>query len=135
MPLLLILSLAMSGGATCNRRAQPARHIATISVVTAHSVLAAVQDTEAELVCGRPNAPVVQCIGHDNHVTNLLKLREAFEYDGQVARLVRATPAESPTTREVLDLIARIQELVSNILDGIPASPQKQNLIVQLGGQ
>lgn len=123
--LLLASSCASQGGP---------RHIATVSVVTAHTILATLQDTEMALVCGKPTAPEApRCVEAEKHKEISGYLAQAFDYDGTVARLVRALPPGSPQPAQVGELLARISELVSKILASIPASPQKATLEANLG--
>ena len=65
-----------------------ARHQATVSVVSAHAVLSAVQDDEMALVCGRPTAPPAPaCVSAETNRVIATKLVTAFDYDGRVAAL------------------------------------------------
>lgn len=124
--LLLASSCATAGGP---------RHVATVSVVSAHAVLSAVQDTERALVCGAATAPPAPaCVPADRHRAISADLVTAFDYDGQVATLVRALPAGGTWPATVPVLLGKIAGLVDRIVGTLPASPQKTSLVAQLGG-
>ena len=111
-----------------------ARHGATVSVVTAHATLSAVQDAEMLLVCSKPGAPAPPlCIDADKHHEISGKLATAFGLDGDLARLVRAVPVDGPTPAQVGELVGKISAIVNDVLALIPnGSPQKASLQKQL---
>ncbi len=112
------------------------RHVATVTVVTSHSILAAVQDTTRALYCGAPTAPAAPaCIDDALRRTIAGQLVTAFDLDGQVARLVRAVPAGGILPANVAELVGRIAALVDRILAAIPKSPQRASLVAQIGGK
>lgn len=133
----LIMSGVMVAMASCPGTSVPQaqRHQAVVSVVSAHAVLSAIQDTEALLVCGRVSAPPSGCVPQATHLVVLNRLLSAFEYEKQLVGLVRAVPPGSPTTREIFGLLGQVQDLVDLILADIPPSALKANLVGQLGGQ
>lgn len=109
--------------------------VATVSVVGAHATLSALQDGELLLVCGKPSAPPEgQCVPDAAHRQISTRLEQAFDYDGQVARLVRATPPGAPTSAQVFELVGKIQTLVTSILADLPAGPRTDHLLELLGG-
>lgn len=130
--LLVVFAVMMSA---CASAGGP-RHIATVSVVSAHATLSAIQDTEMLLVCGRPSAPAApRCIAADKHKTLSAKLAQAFGYDAQVARVVRQLPAGSPQPQQVVDMLAQIAVLVNQILADLPKdAPQTETLVQNLRG-
>lgn len=131
-PVLLLATIAL-----CSSSCAPktARHALTVSVVSVHAVLGGLQDGEMVLVCGQPTAPAPPaCVADAAHRRISGYFATAFDYDGRVARLVRAMPAGAPPSPEVASLLQEITALVQRILDDIPASPQKQQLVATVGG-
>jgi hypothetical protein len=111
-----------------------ARHSATQGVVVAHTTLAALQDGEMALVCGKPTAPdVPYCISGDLHRKISGYLAEAFEYDIQVAAIIRDIPEGNPTPIQALTLMGKIGNLITTIMADIPRSPQQAELAAKLG--
>jgi hypothetical protein len=124
---LLFTSCASLGGT---------RHEATRGVVVAHSTLAALQDGEMALVCERAGAPQAPaCVPADLHRKISKLLAEAFEYDKQVAELVRDLPEGQPTPVQVLVLIGKVSGIVTSILQDLPRSPQQAQLAITLGAK
>jgi hypothetical protein len=110
--------LTLSGACATSQR-----HLATVSVVTAHATLSAVQDTEMLLVCGRETAPQPpSCVSVELHHAISAKLARAFEYDGKIASLVHDVPVgAAPNTVEVARLLADIGGIVQSVLTDLPA--------------
>jgi hypothetical protein len=132
LPFVLLVALGSSG---CASLGGP-RHIASVSVVTAHSVLSAVQDTTRALYCGAPTAPPAPaCIDDERRRTIASNLVTAFDLDAQVARTVRAAPADGTLPTGIADLVGQITALVERVLALIPKSPQRGSLVAQIGGQ
>jgi hypothetical protein len=130
MFLTLVLLVAGHGCASLGG----ARHQAVRGVVVAHSTLAALQDGEMALACGKPSAPAPPaCVPNDLHRRISGYLAEAFDYDGQVAELVRDLPEGKPTPVDVLVLLGKIGEIVSRILAELPKSQQQAALAASLG--
>ncbi len=110
------------------------RHVATVSVVSAHAVLAAVQDTTRALYCGAPTAPAAPaCIDDALRRTIAGQLVTAFDLDGQVARLVRTVPAGGILPANVAELVGRIAALVDRILAALPKAA-RESLLMKIGG-
>ncbi len=130
--LILLAALAFTGCASLGG----ARHTATVTVVSAHAILSAAQDTERMLVCGLPTAPAAPaCVAPATHRTISGYLATAFDLDGQVARTVRAVPAGGMLPANVAELVGQIAALVDKILAAIPHSPQRASLVAQIGGK
>jgi hypothetical protein len=127
--IVLALALCVSGCATT-------RHRVTVSVVSAHAVLSAVQDTEMDLVCGRAKAPAAPaCVPLAEHKAISAKLVTAFEYDGKAAKLAKAIPSGSASWADVFPLLTQIGTLVDDMLKKIPKSPQLDQLLNSIGGR
>jgi hypothetical protein len=110
-----------------------ARHKAVITIKTAHTVLASVQDFEMTIVCGRADAPPEPaCVTTALHKEVSEYLAEAFEYDKQVAEIVKAIPPGAPAPVEVFDLINKISALVNKILGRLPDSFQKDAFVQKI---
>jgi ABC-type amino acid transport substrate-binding protein len=129
---IICAMLAVSGCAT----AGGPRHIATVSIVSAHATLSAIQDTEMLIVCGKPTAPAPPaCVADAKHKELSGKLAQAFGYDAQIARTIRSMPAGSPQPAEVTNMLAQIAVLVNQILAGLPqGAPQTTALTESLRG-
>lgn len=109
------------------------RHVLTVSLVSSHSVLSAIQDTEALLVCGRPTAPPApQCVPLDKHRAISAHLATAFGLEAQAARVVRSLPVGAPQPAEVSGMVAQVSGLVVEIMKLIPQSKGKQQLAQQM---
>lgn len=132
---MLVLAIGLGAFSGCASMGG-ARHPATVSIVTAHAVLSAVQDGERLLVCGGASAPAAPaCVPPDVHRKIAGELVTAFDLDGQVARLVRALPPGAMSPADVPGLLGRIAALIDRIFALIPASSQKAALAQSIGGK
>lgn len=121
----LLLSLGCNGGA---------RHIATVSVLSADAVLGATQDTADALVCGVATAPPApRCLTKDQRKAIASKLEPAFAADVALIRAVRAWPVGTPQPAEVAELVGQITALLNQVLALLPQTPQKDQLLVKIG--
>lgn len=112
-----------------------ARHIATVSVVSAHSVLSAIQDTEMDLVCGKATAPAPPaCVLIEQHRDISGKLANAFALEKKIAVAVKAIPPGAPSAN-VAESLGQLQALIDAVLDLIPRSAQRQTLVANIGGK
>lgn len=131
---VLLLCVGLVGATSCATAGGP-RHVATVSVVSAHAVLSAVQDTERALVCGQGEAPAPPaCVAPDTHRRIAGDLVTAFELDGQIAGLVRALPAGATVPANVPELLGRLAAIVDRVVNLLPASTQKTALVARIGG-
>ena len=129
--LLLVAALALPGCASLGG----ARHAGTVGLVSAHSVLGAVQDTEMRLVCGRAGAPQAPlCVPISKHREISAYLAEAFALEVRAAGVMRALPAGSPQPAEVVALTWQIGQLVQQCLALMPEGRDKQALAQSIGG-
>jgi hypothetical protein len=125
---IVLLAVALSVSACAS-----SRHRVTVTVVSAHAVLSAVQDTEMLLVCERPTAPSPPaCVPEPVHRDISLKLAKAFDTEIKVAKLARATPAA--LSSDVPELLGQIGALVDAIVALIPESAQRRALVANIGG-
>lgn len=130
--ILLALLLPLTGCASMGG----ARHRATVTVVSAHAVLSAIQDGERMLACGASTAPAPPaCVPADTHRAISRQLVTAFDYDGQIASIVRALPAGAELPANVSELVGKVAALVDQILSAIPNSQQKASLTAKIGAQ
>jgi hypothetical protein len=112
------------------------RHVGYVSLVTAHSTLSAIQDTERVLVCGRPLAPQApNCITLDKHHEISEMLVTAFDLEEKVRLLVRALPDGAEQPADVATIIAQINGLVETVLLSLPKTQRVDNLKKNLGVQ
>jgi hypothetical protein len=126
---VLLIALAALGASGCASLGGP-RHTAAVSVVTAHAVLSAVQDTEMGLVCGRSTAPAPPaCVPLAQHRDISARLAKAFSLEVQVAQFVRLGQTD------VSPLIGEIRTLLDAVLALIPPSPPRTALLANIGGR
>lgn len=111
------------------------RHVATVSVVSAHAVLAATQDTEMLLVCGKPGAPAAPaCVPLAEHKVISAKLADAFGVDVQVATIIRDWPATGAAPTSIGALLGQITVVVNYVLDHLPPGALTTKLLTVIGG-
>jgi hypothetical protein len=128
LPALALLALvACNGGA---------RHIATVSVVSAHATLSAVQDTADAITCGAATAPQPpKCLDAGQRKAVAAKLSPAFGYDEKLAKVVRDWPQGIPPPAEIGQFLQEITALLNQALAAFPQGPQKDQLLVKIGGK
>ncbi len=123
--------------ATCSACASlgGARHSAVVTVVSAHAVLAATQDTSRAIVCGLPTAPPAPaCLTPERAREIAVILVTAFDLDGEVAKTVRAVPPGGLLPSNVAELVGRIAALVDRILAALPKSAARESLLMKIRG-
>ena len=132
LPFLLVAILALTGCA-----AHSVRHVATVSVVSAHASLLAVQSTADIIVCGKPTAPPAgACLTATDRAHKVAPiLSKAFDYDAKAALAVRSLPEGAPPPGEVAQYLAQIGAAVDQIIALFPSSQPKTALVVSLGGK
>jgi hypothetical protein len=109
------------------------RHVATVTVVTSHGILALTQDTEKSLVCGVATAPAPPaCVTASVHRDNSAQLAKAWGYEGDIERLVRAIPAGGVVPPDIATLLGQINSAIDKVLAAIPGSTQKTQLVVAI---
>lgn len=113
-----------------------ARHVSTVGLVTAHSVLSAVQDTEMRLVCGREGAPQAPlCVPLPKHRQISAHLEEAFKLEVRAAMVVRSIPAGKPQPAEVVTAMFQVNALLQQVLAMLPEGADKKALLESIGGK
>jgi hypothetical protein len=127
LPLVLLLALtACHGGA---------RHIATVSVVSAHATLSAVQDTADAITCGAATAPPPpKCLDSSQRKAIAAKLSPAFGAEVSLAKVVRDWPQGTPAPSEIGQFLQEITTLLNQALAAFPNSTQKDQLLLTIGG-
>lgn len=127
----LLLGALLTGCATFGG----ARHAGTVGLVSVHSVLGAVQDTEMMLVCGRPGAPQAPlCVPVPKHRQISVLLAQAFDLEIRIANVMRSLPAGSPQPAEVIGMMTQINALITKIVEMLPDNQQKEALVQNIGG-
>ncbi len=101
------------------------RHGSATAVVTAHEVLRLAWTTESSQRCGLPTAIADHCITEAKDQQLAEKFALAFKYDADAARLVAALPDGVPTPSQAFDLVAKIYNLVREILADLPKESPK----------
>lgn len=126
--LVFVLAATVAAGAAGCATANP-RHVATVSVVSSHTVLAAAQDLTRGWRCGEPAAPPT-CIPVETYRTQVAPLFvEAFDKDQKVAELARATPGDL----SIGSLLGSITAILEKIAALLPPTLRAQ-LLAQIGG-
>lgn len=130
--LLVVVALSLSACASLGG----ARHVGTVGLVSAHSVLSAVQDTEMRIVCGRPGAPQSPlCVTVPTHRQISAHLETAFALEIQAATVVRSIPPGSPQPVQVVTMMAQVNGLIQEILLLLPSGKDKRALVQSIGGE
>jgi hypothetical protein len=125
---VLVLLLVLPA---CAARSQEPRHLASVSVLSLHATLAAIQDTEALVVCTAAPPP---CLSPEQHRAFASKLAVAFGLDEQILREVRAWPPGSPLPLSVTNAIAQARALIAALLAALPDAPPVAKLHAVIGG-
>jgi hypothetical protein len=133
-PFLLLVALGLDVSSCASGGA---RHIVTVTAVSADAVLSHLQDTEHALVCGTAGAPTVPvCVPADVHKTVIAPaLSKGFDADGRLAKLIRETPPNVTPPATLGQLIDDINAAIARVLEAIPESSFKASLVAKLGGK
>ncbi len=125
--LVPLLALTSCGGV---------RHVVTVSVVSAHATLLAVQQTADAQVCGQATAlPAPKCLSTDQRKAIATKLSPAFATDAALATAVRDWPQGTPQPNAIPTYLAQIATLVNQVIAALPDGAAKTKLIGVLGGK
>lgn len=128
--LVLAAALVVAG---CASLGGP-RHASTVGLVSAHSVLSAIQDTEMRIVCGRAGAPQAPlCVPISRHQGISALLADAFALEIRAAAVVRSLPPGAPQTADVVGMAWQINALIQEILRLLPEGRDKQALVQSIG--
>lgn len=132
-PILFVLALLALASGGC---AAKARHVATVTVVSAKGALDIAQDTEPLLVCGAATAPSAPaCVTPDAHKAIHGQLADAYAIHKQLATAVRDWPQGQPAPATIPTYLAQITEILQHVLDALPAGSVKDRLTALLGGK
>ena len=124
---LVALVLASCIAASCQTGGT--KDIAFRGWAVAHTSVMLTKNVEADLVCGRPTAPAEPlCVNDQTHGQILVILREAATVDGDLGRLIQATPEGAPSSADIGNMIGRLTVLVEDVVQLIPRSPQQRAL-------
>ncbi len=128
MRLCALLVLLVSVGC-----ASSGRHLATVSVVSAHATAAAVQDTADAILCppNTPDTPV--CLSPEERKAVAAKLSPAFGLTGQLAQLVKDWPVTAPVPQAILLMLPQISALLNEAFGLLPGTAQDR-VIALTGG-
>lgn len=130
--LIVALAITLSGCASLGG----ARHVATVGIVSTHSVLSAVQDTEMRIVCGRAGAPQAPlCVPVPTHRQISGHLETAFALEGRAVQVIRALPPGTPQPAEVVTIMIQVNSLIQEILALLPNGKDKDTLVQSIGGK
>lgn len=100
-------------------------HLATVSVVSAHSTASVVQDAADAFVCGTATAPAApRCLDTDQRKAIAAKLSPAFGLTGRIASEVKAWPPNTPLPATIPGLLAQVSALIRDVLALLPADAQ-----------
>lgn len=130
IPLLLLLAISAS---SC---AAKARHIATVTVISAKGALDIAQDTEPLLVCGAATAPPAPaCVTPETHRNIHGTLADAYAVHKQLAVTIRDWPQGTPAPITIGTYLSQITELLQHVIDSLPDGSVKSRLLLLLGGK
>jgi hypothetical protein len=134
-PFLIVLALLALASGGC--AAHSVRHTATVSVVSGHAALVAIQSTADLIVCGTPTAPPAgACLTAADRAQKVAPLlSKAFDYDAKAALIVRGLPEGAPPPGDVAGYLAQIGAVVDQVLALFPSSQPKTALVASLGGK
>jgi hypothetical protein len=111
------------------------RHASTVGLVSLHSVLSAIQDTEMRIVCGRAGAPSSPlCVPVPTHRQISAHLEQAFILEIRAAQIVRALPPGTPQPTEVVTILVQVNALVQQVMALLPDGRDKAALVQSIGG-
>ena len=133
VPLVLVLCLIGIVFASYGCSAKQ-YHIATVSVVSAHSTASLVQDEADASMCGRPTAPPVKCVTPEQRREFAKYLSEAFDWIGQTAETVKSLGPGATLGSVVTANLQRITELLNKVFDGLPSEAQARVKTLTTGG-
>jgi len=129
---VVVAACAIALGATAQSCAK-VHHVATVTVLTSHSAIAAVQDTADAVTCGSITAPTPCLPVEVRHGVVSEKLKEALRTDIAVLTAVRQWPGP-PAPLDVAADLAKIQALLSDVVRTLPDGAAKSRLLALLGG-
>jgi hypothetical protein len=128
---IVVLLAIFSLGASCGGP----RHVGYVGLVSIHSVVGLVQDTEARLVCGRVGAPQSpQCIPYPKHQQIRAMIKDALEMERAAGEILLTLPQDKPQPTEVIILTVKINALIQKIISMFPEGPAKQAMVENIGG-
>ena len=128
---VVALSAMFVGVSACG---QSTRHIATVTVLTEHSVLAGLQDLATQNFCGTPTAlKAPACIDHATRLKVDAFLSKAFDEDQKLLQVVHDAPANKPA--DTATLVGDISTLVGDIIAALPSSLQAKAEALLTGGK
>ncbi len=135
MPTIKRLSLAvmLSALVVTSAACAKAHKITTVTSLSAHQTIALVQDTADAVTCGAPTAPV-PCLPDDVRkgvISDYLK--QALQTDIALLTAVRNWPGP-PTKLEIVQYLADINRLLSNVINTLPEGAAKTRLLSLMGG-
>ena len=111
------------------------RHVATVTVLSSHAVLAQTQDTaDVVPICGADDAPSTPaCLPADVRNGAIARaLVQAFTLDQAVLSAVRYWPGP-PATLDVTAYLTQITRLVTEIVAALPDGAAKTKLLALIG--
>lgn len=123
--LLLAPGCALHGGP---------RHTATVSIVSTHAVLSAIDDTEMQIVCGRPGAPQAPlCVPISQHRVISAYLKQAYDLEVAIGRVVLALPDGQMLPPDVMALTVQVGALINKVIEMLPQGKTKAALMQRIG--
>lgn len=138
----LVLCAAVLAAASIGCAAK-ARHIATVTVISAKGALDLAQDLEPLTVCGAATAaPKPACVdnvdrdmnGKTAHQRIHAQLADGYALHKQLAIAVRDWPQGQPAPAAIATYLAQITEIMQHVLDALPPGSVKDRLTGFLSG-
>ena len=125
---MLVAALAVT---SCAR----VHHIATVTVISAHSTIALVQDAADLTVCGQPTSPSPCMTEAVRKGPVSAALKQALDLDIAMLTTVRNWPDVPGTFPDVAPYVTKINALLAEVIAAMPEGTIKARLILALGGK
>lgn len=126
---VLLVAVALQGCAL-----NTVRHRSTVSIVALHATLAAIDDVEMGIVCGRAGAPQAPlCVPISKHRIISIYLRDAYALEIKAGTIIRNLPPGSPTPAEVISMAVQVNALIQEVMKLLPNGKEKQALVEKTG--
>ena len=128
MKKLVTIALLATLAASCGG----VRHVVTVSALSAHATVAAVQDTADLVMCGAPTAlPAPKCLTEPQRKE--LHLSDALAVDIALLKAVHDWPVGAPQPAVITAYVAEISRILTEAVNALPESPAKAKLKKLLG--
>lgn len=129
---MAMVLFAMVAACGCSARTY---HLSTLSVVSAESTAALIQDEADANVCGKPTALAApKCLTRDQRKAIAPSISEAFDLIGQTAQTIKTMGPGATLGAVVIANLARITSLLNAVLAHLPSEAQARIKTLTVGG-